>query len=75
MSDDTQTAIKVARLEAQVEHLTNTVETMSAKLDTVHEVLLQAKGARWFIITAATIGGAFSAFATKWLPFIGAAPR
>ena len=73
MSEDT--AVKVAKLEAQVEHLTKTVDSMATKLDDLHAVFLQAKGARWLLIGMAGIGGAITGFATKWLPIIGAAPR
>lgn len=70
-----ETAVKVAKLEAQVEHLTNTVDKMATKLDDLHAVFLQAKGARWLLLAMAGIGGAFAGFAAKWLPLIGAAPR
>lgn len=73
MSEDT--AVKVAKLEAQVEHLTKTVDSMATKLDDLHAVFLQAKGARWLLIGMAGIGGALTGFATKWLPIVGAAPR
>jgi hypothetical protein len=73
MSEDT--AVKVAKLEAQVEHLTHTVDKMAVKLDDLHSVFLQAKGARWLLIAMAGLGGAITGFATKWLPIIGAAPR
>lgn len=73
MSDDP--AVKIARLEVQVEHLTNTVDNMATKLDELHAVFLQAKGARWLLIAMAGVGGAIAGFLTKWLPFIGAAPR
>lgn len=73
MSDDP--AVKIARLEVQVDHLTTTVNSMAAKLDELHAVFLQAKGARWLLVAMAGMGGAIAGFATKWLPFIGAAPR
>jgi hypothetical protein len=73
MNDDP--AVKIARLEVQVEHLTTTVDSMATKLDELHAVFLQAKGARWLLVAMAGMGGAIAGFATKWLPFIGSAPR
>lgn len=66
---------KVIRLEAQVENLSLTVDHMAGKLDDLHAVFLQAKGARWLLLAMAGIGGAVAGFAAKWLPLIGAAPR
>jgi hypothetical protein len=71
MSDDTRD--RVIRLEAQVEHLSNTVQAMTEKLDELHAVFLQAKGARWLLIALAGLGGAAAGFAAKWLPLVGVA--
>jgi hypothetical protein len=73
MSDDTRD--RVIRLEAQVEHLTLTVDDMKEKLDDLHGVFMQAKGARWLLIAMAGIGGALAGFMAKWLPLAGVAPR
>jgi hypothetical protein len=75
MGDSMEIRDKVIRLEAQVEHLTTTVDHMAGKLDDLHEVFLQAKGARWLLMAMAGIGGALAGFAAKWVPFITAAPR
>jgi len=75
MGDSMEIRDKVIRLEAQVEHLTTTVDHMAGKLDDLHEVFLQAKGARWLLLAMAGIGGALAGFAAKWVPFIAVAPR
>lgn len=48
---------RLVRLETKHEHLTKQVESMSIKVDQMHELLVQAKGVRWVIIAMATIGG------------------
>lgn len=48
---------RLVRLETKHEHLTEKVEVMAAKVDQMHELLVQAKGVRWVIIAMATIGG------------------
>lgn len=75
MGDSIEIRDKVIRLEAQVEHLTTTVDHMAGKLDDLHAVFLQAKGARWLLLAMAGIGGAIAGFAAKWLPLVGMAPR
>ncbi len=75
VGDSVEIRDKVIRLEAQVEHLSLTVDHMAGKLDDLHAVFLQAKGARWLLLAMAGIGGAVAGFAAKWLPLIGAAPR
>jgi len=73
MGDDSRD--RLIRLETEVEHLTATVNSMAGKLDELHSVFLQAKGARWLLLAAATVGGGVAGFTAKWLPLIGAAPR
>ncbi len=55
MSDDTRD--KVIRLEATVDHMSQTIDSMRVQLDEVHDVLTKAKGAKWAILTMAAIGG------------------
>ena len=43
---------------------------MRAKINDMHEILLQAKGARWAILGMAAIGGFLSASITKLTPFL-----
>ncbi len=73
MTDDSRD--RLIRLETEVEHLTATVNNMASKLDELHTVFLQAKGARWLLIVMAGMGGAVAGFAAKWLPYIGVTTR
>jgi predicted esterase YcpF (UPF0227 family) len=50
-----------AVLEEQLNTLKAEVREMKTKLDEVHSVLLQAKGARWAIIGVAGLAGFLSA--------------
>lgn len=61
---------RIARLEANQEHMTRQVAAMSVQLAEVHELLLKAKGARWAIIGVATAGGFIAAKAGAFLPFL-----
>ena len=67
MSDDTRD--RLIRLEAEVEHLTAGVNAMSAQVKDMHELMMQAKGARWAILGMASIGGFVSAKLTTFLPW------
>lgn len=46
---------RLVRLKTKHEHIAEKVEDMSAKVDEMHEVLLQARGVRWLIVIMATI--------------------
>lgn len=72
MSVETDTRDRVIRLEAEVESLGEKVTAMDAKVTAMHELLLKAKGAQWFIFLAAGIGGFISAKLSLFLPWLGA---
>lgn len=64
---------RIARLETQVEHLQQTIDAMSKKLDELYTMLQRGKGAWWaglgiFGLFSGAIGAAIS----KLLPFLGA---
>ena len=61
---------RIARLEANQEHMTRQMAAMSLQLAEVHDLLLKAKGARWAIIGIATVGGFIAAKAGSLLPFL-----
>lgn len=48
---------RIAVLEANQQHMRDKVVEMSKKIDEVHEVLLQAKGAKWAILGVASLAG------------------
>jgi hypothetical protein len=71
MSIETDTRDRVIRLEAEVESLGEKVTAMDVKVTAMHELLLQAKGARWFLIAAAGLGGFISAKLSLFFPWFG----
>ena len=68
MSTGGDTRDRVIRLEAEVETLITIQTTNTKKLDEMHALFLQAKGARWAIITMAAVGGFISAKLSAFLP-------
>lgn len=62
MHDDTRD--RLIALEVQVRHLAEAHKDTHAKVTELHNLLLQARGARWMILTVAAATG----FAASWLP-------
>jgi hypothetical protein len=75
MSESTDTRDRVIKLESDLKHLTDSVESMSTKVTAMHDLLQAARGARWIIITAAAIGGFVSAKLTTLMPWLTFTPR
>lgn len=73
MIDDTRD--RVIRLEAEVQNLEEKVSDMSRKVTQMHEILMQAKGARYVIVAAAGIGGAIAGFMVKFIPWTATLPK
>lgn len=71
---ETDTRDRVIRLEAQVEHMAATVERMAGQLTEMHDLLQQARGARWLLVGVAMLIGAAGGFFAKlgtlltWVP-------
>lgn len=51
---------RVARLEIQMQHVSQKVDAIQPKMDAVHEILTQAKGVRWFVITLVGVAAFFA---------------
>jgi predicted esterase YcpF (UPF0227 family) len=51
---------RLVRLETKHENLTEKVDDMSEKVTEMHELLMQARGARWAIVGMASLGGFFA---------------
>lgn len=75
MTIETDTRDRTIKLEADVEHLTKKLEGVSTKVDEMHALLLQAKGAQWAILAMAAIGGFVSAKLSMFFPWLSIAPR
>lgn len=73
MTDDTRD--RVIALEVKVDNLTEAVKARDAKIDEMHNVLMQAKGARYVIVGAAAVAGAVTGFLMKILPFTHSLPK
>lgn len=72
---DTDTRDRVIRMEAEVDNLEKKVDQMSKKIDDMHDIFMQARGARYIIIGAAAIGGAVTGFLVKLIPFTHSLPK
>jgi hypothetical protein len=55
MQEDTRD--RVVALERDVKHLSQQVDDMAAKVSQMHQLLMQAKGARWAVLTLVAVGG------------------
>lgn len=67
MTDDTRD--RLIRLETEMDVVQKTVEDMSLKVNAMHDVMMQAKGARWLILGAAGLLGFLTSLLGKALPF------
>jgi len=65
------TGERLAALEARLANLEEDVHDMRLKVDAMHGVLMQAKGARWAIVAIAGCAGFCAGVAAKVLPLIG----
>lgn len=73
MIDDTRD--RVMRMEAELDNLERQVISMSKKIDDMHDLFMQARGARYVIIGAAAVGGAITGFLVKLIPFTQSLPK
>lgn len=64
MTPTQDTRDRVIKLEGKVEQLEKTIDAMSTKVTEMHELLIQAKGARWMLMILVAIGGFMAAKVT-----------
>jgi hypothetical protein len=62
---------RLAALEARLAHLEEDVHDMRLKVDAMHSILMQAKGARWAIVAVAGCAGFLAGVGAKILPLLG----
>lgn len=67
--DDTRD--RVIRLETEVEHISAQLTEMSLKVSAMHDVLMQAKGAKWVVVVAAAIVGGITSWIASVFNFFG----
>jgi tetrahydromethanopterin S-methyltransferase subunit G len=72
---DTDTRDRVIRMEAEVDNLEKKVDDMSKKIDDMHDVLMQARGARYILAGAAALAGGVTGFLVKVIPFSHSLPK
>ena len=65
-------AERQAVMEERFDHLEKRFEKIEGKVDQIHEVLMQAKGARWAILLVAGAAGFISAKAAPLLTWLHA---
>ena len=66
MSTAWSSSERLAVLEQKVSHMEEELDRMSAKVDEMHAILLQARGVRWAIIAVSGLVG-FLAGLSHWL--------
>jgi hypothetical protein len=66
MSPARSSSERLAVLEQKVSHMEEELDRMSAKVDEMHAILLQARGVRWAIIAMSGLVG-FLAGLSHWL--------
>lgn len=59
---------RVAKLEVQMENLSEKLDDTHKKVEEMHAILLQAKGARWVIVGLAGVAGLASGLVAKFMP-------
>jgi hypothetical protein len=62
---------RLAVVEARLANLEQDVRGMRLKVDAMHDVLMQARGARWAIVAVAGLAGFLAGVAAKLMPLIG----
>lgn len=68
MSDDQDTRDRLIRLEAEMDGVQKTIDAMSEKVSTMHDIMMQAKGARWLLLGTAGLLGFLASLLGKALP-------
>lgn len=60
---------RLATLEEKARAAEDDIHEMRQKIDEMHAIIMQAKGARWALMAMAAVGGGIAGFAAKFLPF------
>lgn len=74
MSTETDTRDRVIAVEVQLKHVSDELSAVRQQVSEMHDLLMQARGARWAIIGAATVGGFIAAKLVAWLPWFASFP-
>lgn len=66
---------RITKLETEIEHMGRDIAAMATKVDQMHGVLMQAKGAQWAVLGMAGLMGFLASKASDVATWIGALPR
>ena len=72
---DIETRARLVRLETEFKAAMDRLDGINSKVTQMHELLTQAKGVRWLILTMVAIGGFAAAKLTTVAQWFGAMPR
>lgn len=61
---------RVIRMEGKVEQLELKIDDLDAKVTEMHQLLVQAKGARWMLMLMIGVGGLFASKITTVYAFL-----
>ena len=61
---------RVIRMEGKVEQLELKIDDLDAKVTEMHQLLIQAKGARWMLMLMIGVGGFFASKITTVYAFL-----
>jgi hypothetical protein len=76
MLEMTKTEIeRITRLETELEHMSRDISAMSVKVDQMHNILSQAKGAQWAVLGMAAFMGFAASKMTEFAAWFGTLPR
>lgn len=60
---------RLAMLEERVRHVEGDLKEIKSKVEDMHSILMQARGAKWAIVALASVGGFFAGLASQVAPF------
>lgn len=66
---------RLIKLEIETIHLSKKVDEMAKQIDEMHDLLMQAKGAKLILLGLASVVGFLSAKVAGWTGMIGALPK
>lgn len=66
---------RIAKLETEIEHMSRDIAAMATKVDQMHGILMQAKGAQWAVLGMAGLMGFLASKAGELVGWIGVLPR
>ena len=73
MTDDTRD--RVIRLETQIAHMDRQVAATAEKVDEMHALLQQSRGARWMLVGLVGLGGFLAGIIGKFTALAAVIPK